>query len=370
MSKHGTVVVGMSGGVDSSVAAVMLKEQGYDVIGITMKTWDYQMSGGNHKKETGCCSLESINDARSIAVKHGFPHYIVDFRDDFGDDVISNFVDEYLAGHTPNPCVLCNTKVKWNSMLKKALNLGADYISTGHYAKVRFDETRNRHILSKGKDSKKDQTYVLWGISQPALAKTIFPLSDLTKPEVRELAREFGLRTADKSESYEICFIPDNDYNRFLKDAVPGLTEKVKGGKIKTVSGEVVGEHDGYPFYTIGQRKGLNIPGTKAYYVTEIDPEKNVVVVGDDDDLKSTRLLAGEVNIIAYENVPLDGLKTHAKIRYKDTAEPAIVKLLDNRKAEVIFESPKRAVTPGQSVVFYEGDDLVGGGIIERAFIG
>lgn len=370
MSKHGTVVVGMSGGVDSSVAAVMLKEQGYDVIGITMKTWDYQTSGGNTKKETGCCSLESINDARTIAVKHGFPHYIVDFREDFGDAVISNFVDEYLSGHTPNPCVLCNTKVKWNSMLKKGLNLGADYIATGHYARVRFDENRGRHILSKGKDSRKDQTYVLWGISQAALSKTIYPLSDLTKPEVRQLAREFGLKTADKSESYEICFIPDNDYNRFLKDAVPGLTDQVKGGKIKNLQGETIGIHDGYPFYTIGQRKGLNIAGTKAYYVVDIDPEENIVVVGDDGDLQSSKLIAGEINIIAYSSVPESGLKTHAKIRYKDTAEPAVVRLLDSGKAEVIFEQPKRAVTPGQSVVFYEGDDLVGGGIIERAFIG
>lgn len=370
MSKHGTVVVGMSGGVDSSVAAVMLKEQGYNVIGITMKTWDYQTSGGNTKKETGCCSLESINDARTIAVKHGFPHYIVDFREDFGDAVISNFVDEYLSGHTPNPCVLCNTKVKWNSMLKKGLNLGADYIATGHYARVRFDENRGRHILSKGKDSRKDQTYVLWGISQAALSKTIYPLSDLTKPEVRQLAREFGLKTADKSESYEICFIPDNDYNRFLKDAVPGLTDQVKGGKIKNLQGETIGIHDGYPFYTIGQRKGLNIAGTKAYYVVDIDPEENVVIVGDDGDLQSSKLIAGEINIIAYSSVPESGLKTHAKIRYKDTAEPAVVRLLDSGKAKVIFEQPKRAVTPGQSVVFYEGDDLIGGGIIERAFIG
>lgn len=370
MSKHGTVVVGMSGGVDSSVAAVMLKEQGYDVIGITMKTWDYQISGGNSKKETGCCSLESINDARSIAVKHGFPHYIVDFREDFGNEVIDNFVDEYLAGHTPNPCVLCNTKVKWNSMLKKALNLGADFISTGHYAKVRFDEARKRYILSKGKDERKDQTYVLWGISQAALSKTIFPLSDLTKPEVRKLAHEFGLRTADKSESYEICFIPDNDYNRFLRDYIPDLSDKVKGGKVKTIEGEIVGEHDGYPFYTVGQRKGLNVPGTKAYYVTEVIPEENVVVVGNNDDLKSSRLLAGQVNIIAYDEIPKSGLLTSAKIRYKDIAESAVVFETEKNKVEVRFDNPKRAVTPGQSVVFYEGDDLVGGGIIERAFIG
>ncbi|MCA0446159.1 MAG: tRNA 2-thiouridine(34) synthase MnmA [Bacteroidetes bacterium] len=369
MSRHGTVVVGMSGGVDSSVAAVMLKEQGYDVIGITMKTWDYQISGGNTNKETGCCSLESINDARSIAVKHGFPHYIIDFRDDFGDEVISNFVGEYMTGRTPNPCVLCNTKVKWSSMLKKGLALGADYIATGHYAKVRFDEIRQRHILSKGNDPKKDQTYVLWGISQAALSRTLFPLSELTKPEVRELARQFGLRTAEKSESYEICFIPDNDYNRFLKDYIPGLESKVKGGKIMTEDGEIIGEHDGYPFYTVGQRRGLNIAVGKPVYVTRIIPEENVVVVGDDTGLLTTRLLAGQVNLIAWPEIPESGLRVEAKIRYKDSADPAWIRNGENGLTEIIFEQPKRAVTPGQSVVFYDGNDLVGGGIIERAFI-
>ncbi|MCK6602483.1 MAG: tRNA 2-thiouridine(34) synthase MnmA [Bacteroidetes bacterium] len=369
MSRHGTVVVGMSGGVDSSVAAVLLKEQGYDVIGITMKTWDYQTSGGNTKKETGCCSLESINDARSIAVRHGFPHYIVDFREDFGGEVISNFIGEYLSGRTPNPCVLCNTRVKWNSMLKKGLALGADYISTGHYARVRFDEIRKRYILSKGKDPKKDQTYVLWGISQAALSKTLFPLSDLTKPEVRDLARQFGLRTADKSESYEICFIPDNDYNRFLKDTVPGLEEKVNHGKIMTEAGEVIGEHDGYPFYTIGQRRGLNIAVGRPVYVTRIDPDANIVYVGEDDSLLTTRVLAGQVNLIAWESLPETGIRAEAKIRYKDSAEPALIRPGEAGLTEIVFDQAKRAVTPGQSVVFYEGDDLAGGGIIERAFI-
>lgn len=369
MSKHGTVVVGMSGGVDSSVAAVLLKEQGYDVIGITMKTWDYQISGGNTHKETGCCSLDSINDARSIAIKHGFPHYIIDFREDFGDEVIHNFVDEYMAGRTPNPCVLCNTKVKWNSMLKKALNLGADFIATGHYAKIRYENERQRWILSKGKDQNKDQTYVLWGISQAALSKTLLPLSDLTKPEVRQLATEFGLKTANKPESYEICFIPDNDYNRFLKDYVPGLTDSIKGGKVMTKEGDVLGEHDGYPFYTIGQRRGLNVAVGKPIYVTDIKPKENIVVVGDEHDLLTTRVIASQFNLIAYSEIPEAGLKTTAKIRYKDKADPATIKQINDHSVEIIFEQPKRAITPGQSVVFYEGDDLVGGAIIERAFI-
>lgn len=369
MSRHGTVVVGMSGGVDSSVAAVLLKEQGYQVIGITMKTWDYQLSGGNTGKETGCCSLESINDARSIAVHHGFPHYIVDFRGDFGDEVIDNFVGEYMAGRTPNPCVLCNTKVKWNSMLKKALALGADFIATGHYAKIRHDQQLNRWMLSRGRDANKDQTYVLWGISQEALSRTLLPLADLTKPEVRQLARNFGLKTADKSESYEICFIPDNDYGRFLRDKVPGLGDRLTGGEVKTEEGQVVGHHDGYPFYTIGQRRGLNIAVGKPVYVTRIEPDTNTVVVGEDHSLLCNRLIAGQINTLAWEQIPEGGIRVEAKIRYKDTQEPAMLRPLTDGMAEIVFDQPKRAVTPGQSVVFYSGDDLLGGGIIERAFV-
>jgi tRNA (5-methylaminomethyl-2-thiouridylate)-methyltransferase (EC 2.1.1.61) len=254
------VVVGMSGGVDSSVAACLLAEQGYEVIGITMKTWDYDMAGlsNSSKKETGCCSLESINDARSVAVSKGFLHYTIDFREDFGEAVIDYFKSEYLHGRTPNPCVMCNTKVKWDSLLQRARLLGADYIATGHYARVK--EIDGRYRLFKGKDSNKDQSYVLWGISQEALAHTIFPLAELTKPEVRDLARKFGLKVADKGESYEICFIPDNDYERFLKETIPTLEREVAGGKILDKDGRELGEHRGYPFYTIGQRKAWALP--------------------------------------------------------------------------------------------------------------
>ncbi|NTV47141.1 MAG: tRNA 2-thiouridine(34) synthase MnmA, partial [Chlorobiales bacterium] len=265
------VVVGMSGGVDSSVTAGLLAEQGYDVIGVTMKTWDYDIAGlgQSSDKETGCCSLESINDARSVAVSQGFLHYTIDFREDFGSAVIDYFKAEYLQGRTPNPCVICNTKVKWDALRRRAELLGADFIATGHYASVRLED--GRYKLSTGKDPGKDQSYVLWGISQQALAKTLFPLADYTKAEVRELARKYGLKVADKGESFEICFIPDQDYERFLKDAVPNLEKKVQGGKIVDQSGAVLGEHRGYPFYTIGQRRGLGITTPETVYVTKID---------------------------------------------------------------------------------------------------
>jgi tRNA-specific 2-thiouridylase len=364
MSKK-KVVVGMSGGVDSSVAACLLAEQGYEVIGITMKTWDYDMAGLSHssKKETGCCSLESINDARSVAVSKGFLHYTIDFRDDFGEAVIDYFKSEYLHGRTPNPCVMCNTKVKWESLLQRARLLGADYIATGHYARVK--EIDGRYRLFKGKDSNKDQSYVLWGISQEALSHTIFPLAELTKPEVRDLARKFGLKVADKGESYEICFIPDNDYERFLKETIPTLERDVAGGKILDKNGRELGKHRGYPFYTIGQRKGLGITTPEPVYVTEIHYETNTIVVGKDEDLFHNTLIANQVNWIAFRELS-EPIRCEAKIRYKDKPEPCTVSREQNGAVWVKFDQPKRAITPGQAVVFYNGDEVLGGGFIER----
>ncbi len=355
----------MSGGVDSSVAACLLAEQGYEVIGITMKTWDYDLAGlsKSSNKETGCCSLESINDARSVAVSRGFLHYTIDFRDDFGDAVIDYFKSEYLHGRTPNPCVMCNTKVKWDSLLQRAELLGADYIATGHYARVRYED--GRYKLSKGRDQNKDQSYVLWGISQRALSRTLFPLAELTKPEVRDLARKFGLKVADKSESYEICFIPDNDYERFLKETVPNLENEVQGGKILDQQGNELGEHRGYPFYTIGQRKGLGITTPEPVYVTEIHYETNTIVVGSDEDLMHRELTANQVNWIAIADLR-EPLQCTAKIRYKDTPARCTVFPTGNATvAKILFEEPKRAITPGQAVVFYHGDDVLGGGFIE-----
>ncbi len=365
MSSKGRVLVAMSGGVDSSVAAVMLKEQGYDVIGITMKTWDYSRVGGKSDKETGCCTLESMNDARQIAVNHGFKHFIVDIRDEFGDWVIDRFVDDYMNGRTPNPCVLCNTHIKWAALLRRADNLGCDYIATGHYANVR--EENGRYVISKGLDPKKDQSYALWGVEQKHLARTIFPLGSYEKTEIRDMAEEFGLtKVADKPDSYEICFVPDDDYRRFLKDRVDGLEERVKGGKFVDQDGNIVGEHEGYPFYTIGQRRGLDLALGKRVYVTDIDPETNIITIGEKEDLVATTCKAKNINLSKYGKVPGGEMEITGKIRYNDDGVVGQLKQLGDDEIEVTFPTGREAITPGQAVVCYEGDDVVGGGWIHK----
>ena len=297
MSSKGRVLVAMSGGVDSSVAAVLLAEEGYEVIGITMKTWDYHRSGGKTGKETGCCTVESMNDARHIAVHHGFKHFIVDIREEFGEWVIDRFVEDYLGGRTPNPCVLCNTHIKWTALMKRANNLGCDFIATGHYAQIREENTR--YVISRGLDRSKDQSYALWGVAQEHLARTIFPLGGYSKKEIRQIAQNHKLlNVANKPDSYEICFVPDDDYRRFLKDRVEGLEEKVKGGTFIDKDGNILGTHVGYPFYTIGQRKGLNLSMGKPVYVTHINPYTNTITIGEKQDLIETTLTAKELNFI------------------------------------------------------------------------
>ncbi len=365
MSSKGRVLVAMSGGVDSSVAAVMLKEQGYDVIGITMKTWDYSRVGGKSDKETGCCTLESMNDARQIAVKHGFKHFIVDIRDEFGGWVIDRFVEDYMTGHTPNPCVLCNTHIKWAALLKRADNLGCDYIATGHYANVR--EENGRYVISRGLDPSKDQSYALWGVKQKHLARTIFPLGEYEKTEIRQMAEDFGLtKVATKPDSYEICFVPDDDYRRFLKDRVDGLEEKVSGGKIIDQDGNVVGEHEGYPFYTIGQRRGLDLAMGKPVYVTDINPETNVITIGEKEDLISTTCKAREINLVKYDHVPEKEMEITGAIRYNDKGTVGYLTQHGEDEIEVTFPTGREAITPGQAVVCYEGNDVVAGGWIKK----
>lgn len=354
----------MSGGLDSTVTAVMLREEGYEVVGVTMKTWDYATSGGS-KKETGCCSLDSINDARSIAVKHGIHHMILDIRDEFGDFVIENFVDEYLAGRTPNPCVLCNTHIKWEALLKRANQLDCDFIATGHYAQVR--EENNRFVVSKGLDENKDQSYVLWGLTQQSLARTQFPLGQYRKSEIRQMALDMGYdELVKKSESYEICFVPDNDYRGFLKRKVEGLEQRVDGGNFVTREGKILGKHKGYPFYTIGQRKGLEIAVGEPLYVISIHPETNTVVLGKEEELNRKGMWVRGLNMGKYAELttPLEAV---TKIRYKNAGTASTLYQEGNRM-KVIFDADVKGIAPGQSAVFYEGDDVVGGGWIESSF--
>ncbi|MFT5832872.1 MAG: tRNA-specific 2-thiouridylase [Cognaticolwellia sp.] len=362
MSKHGNVLVAMSGGIDSTVTALMLHEEGYNVIGITMKTWDYANSGGS-KKETGCCSLDSINDARAVAVDRGFHHFIVDIRAEFGDYVIDNFVDEYMAGRTPNPCVLCNTHIKWDALMRRANAMDCEFIATGHYAKVA--KNNGRSFITKAKDDRKDQSYVLWGLNQECMERTKFPLGPYTKPEVRQMAADFGYTDlSKKGESYEICFVPDNDYRGFLKRRVEGLEERVAGGNFIDTKGNILGTHEGYPFYTIGQRKGLGIALGHPMYVTKIEPETNTVVLGEVDDLLRNGMTVGKLNWQKYDSAPI-GTELTAQIRYNDPGVLSKISPFDDERISVEFMANVRGIAPGQSAVFYEGDDIVGGGIIQ-----
>jgi tRNA-specific 2-thiouridylase len=354
----------MSGGIDSTVTAVMLKEQGYEVIGMTMKTWDYETSGGS-KKETGCCSLDSINDARAIAVEHGIHHMILDIREEFGDFVIDDFVGEYMAGRTPNPCVLCNTHIKWQALLKRANKLDCEFIATGHYAKNRFEN--GRWVVSRGLDTNKDQSYVLWGLSQENLGRTMLPLGKYRKTEIRQLALDWGYKDlAAKSESYEICFIPDNDYRSFLKRRVDGLEEKVDGGDFVLTDGTVIGKHKGYPFYTVGQRKGLDMAFGKPMFVVEIDPAKNRVVLGEPHHLQRRGMLVKNVNLQKYDSIT-EPLEVLAKVRYKDAGAMATI-TQEGDAISTVFYHGVSAIAPGQSAVWYEGDDVIGGGHIYKSF--
>ena len=363
LNKKPTVVVGMSGGVDSSVAAALLLEQGYTVIGITMKTYNFDEVGGNAGNETSCCGLDAFNDARMVAVGLGIPHYVVDFTGAFGREVIDNFVDEYLQGRTPNPCVICNRMIKWGELLRKAESLGAQYIATGHYARIGRGAGGSRYTISRARDSMKDQTYALWGLSQEALSRTLFPLGDLTKPEVRTIAGKLGLKTATKEESYEICFVADNDYRRFLQERVPDLAARVSEGELVR-DGRVVGTHGGFPNYTIGQRSGIGAHRERVY-VTGIDATTNTITIGRNADLLHRGLVAKEINLVSVPALA-DGGRIQAKVRYRDDASPASVFLNGDGTIRVLFDEPKRAITPGQSLVMYDGETLVGGGVIEK----
>ncbi|MFH1684197.1 MAG: tRNA 2-thiouridine(34) synthase MnmA [Candidatus Margulisiibacteriota bacterium] len=356
-AKQKKIVVAMSGGVDSSVAAALLKEQGHDLIGITMQVWPAKKSFG------GCCSLEAVNDAKSVADRLNIPHYTLNFRDVFQEKVIDNFVEEYKNGRTPNPCIRCNQFIKFDHLVRKAKEFGAEYVATGHYARIVNSELRTPNSkLLKGLDKKKDQAYVLYMMSQESLAHTLYPLGDLTKDQVRKIAKDMDLPVAEKAESQEICFVEDDDYGRFLKEVYP---EAVKPGPILDKNGNIVGMHGGIAFYTLGQRKGVGAHKGLPKYVVEIDREKNLIVIGDQEDTLGKELIADQVNYVSGE-APSKALEVTAKIRYNSPEEDAILYPMGEGKAKVEFKKHQRSITPGQSVVFYKGEEVLGGGIITR----
>ena len=347
----------MSGGVDSSVAAYLLKEQGYDVIGVTMQIW--QEDKEYEEREGGCCSLSAVDDARRVADKIGIPFYVLNFRDSFKKNVIDYFIDEYMEGKTPNPCIACNKYLKFDELLKKAQGIGADYIATGHYAKI--EEHNGRYILVKSDDDKKDQTYALYNMTQEQLAHTLMPCGEYTKDRIREIAKEIGLDVHNKKDSEEICFISDNNHGKYISEAMPG---KVKQGNFVDKDGNILGKHKGIVYYTIGQRKGLGLAMGRPVIVTDINPLTNEVVVGAEEDIFKTDLICKDINFIAFDNLD-KSLELKAKMRYSAKPATATITPLENGKVRVSFKEKQRAITKGQSVVFYLDDLVVGGGIIE-----
>jgi tRNA-specific 2-thiouridylase len=358
------VLVAMSGGVDSSLAAALLKDQGYEAIGVTMRLWvSPEFEDEAKHSGRGCCALSAVDDARRVADTMGIPYYVLNFKESFREKVVDYFVEEYRLGRTPNPCIACNRYLKFDLLLKKAFELEAWYIATGHYARVDYDADLGRFLLKKAADMGKDQTYTLYNLSQEQLAHTLFPLGGYQKSEVREMAAEYGLvSVADKPDSQEICFIPDDDYKRFLREE----TElEQKPGPILDLDGNCLGEHVGLVNYTVGQRKGLGLAAGRPLYVVELDMANNALIVGDDKDVFFRALVADDLNFIKVDRLE-KAMDVTAKIRYHAKEVPAVLSPLPGGEVRLDFAYPERAVTPGQSVVFYDGEDVVGGGIIER----
>ncbi len=353
------VVVAMSGGVDSSVAAALLLEQGYTVIGMMMRLWSEDTFGSSiHNR---CCTPDQMADARRIAAKLGIPFYVLDTKDVFRNTIVEFFIDQHRQGVTPNPCIECNRHIRFSYLLNNALALDADYLATGHYARVARD-TNGRFVLKQGLDEHKDQSYVLSVLGQEQLGRTLFPVGEYTKPQVREIAARFGLPTASKQDSQDLCFIGDNNYRRFLTDHAPDIMQP---GPIVRPTGEVIGQHTGLANYTIGQRRGLGVNSLEPLYVIAMNPHRNALVVGSAADLGGTALTAKRVNWVSGETPP-EPFRAAVKIRYKARPVPALVESLPEARMRVTFDEPLRDITPGQGAVVYDGDTVLGGGIIER----
>ncbi len=353
------IVVGMSGGVDSSAAAARLQAEGWDVIGITLKLWPQDCVS---RAEDKCCGPQAVTDARSVSHRLGIPFYVVDEAADFQREVIQYFADEYRAGRTPNPCVMCNERLKFGTLIRRALQLGAEDVATGHFARVEHGGPGGRHLLRAGLDARKDQSYFLFSLRQEQLARIHFPLGTLTKSESREIAREASLKTADKKESMEICFVPDNDYGRFLEQSK--LVQKHRG-EIVDLQGRVLGHHEGIEFFTIGQRRGLGISAPKPWYVVDLDPVGNRVIVGDDAALECSQFVVERCHWIAFAEPPAE-LEASVRIRYNHGGTQATITPLSDGRASIRLHEPQRAITPGQACVFYQDDLVLGGGWITR----
>lgn len=356
----------MSGGVDSSVAAAFLKEEGYEVIGITMKLFSLPEEFCKSENLRSCCGWKAVEDANRVATTIGISHYVVDFKKIFEKSVIADFCEEYARGRTPNPCIRCNQYIKFEALLDKAEALNADYLATGHHARVEYDSKLKRFLLRKGKDRVKDQSYFLYPLTQGQLSRTLMPIGHFTKKEVREKAKELGLPVARRPESQEICFVPDNDYAGFLGRRIP---KAFHTGSILDVENRVVGQHKGIARFTIGQRRGMGISASQPLYVIAIRSDENTIVVGKNEHLYKKTLLTSRINLISKAKLA-ESFKVKAKIRYKHREAEAIITPFDSDQVLVQFERPQRAITPGQAVVFYDRDIVVGGGIIERAWEG
>lgn len=366
------IAVAMSGGVDSSTAAAILKEQGHELVGFTMQLWNQRR--GISVDENGdslpsrCCSLDDVYDARRVAESLGIPFYVLNLEKDFEESVVEPFVQSYLDGETPIPCVACNSRLKFASLDKMAVSIGCDKVATGHFARVEFDEAADRFRLFRGRNHWKDQSYFLWELTQDQLSRSYFPLGEMLKSEVRDIARDVNLYVADKAESQEICFVPDGKYSEFIDrylDHEGRSAELPVAGQIVSTSGERLGEHTGIHRYTIGQRRGLGIAYEKPFYVLQIERAKNQIIVGDADELESLEFIAKGVNWVAFDE-PFEPVRANVKVRYRHEAAPATIHALPNLRAKIVFDEPQRAITPGQATIFYNGEEVVGGGWIVK----